>query len=127
MAKIKVDPSKRGIRIYTISATTDGDGDYSTTLDIYGEILGIWLDIGDLSTPDIDISDTTTGELALTVDAVATDTMYHTRVLATTNAAGALTVTGNTYQNYYVGNCTVAVSGAGDTKSGSIYIYVKNL
>lgn len=128
MAAIKVDPGNRGIRIYTVSLTTPGGNgeDVSKTFDIYGEILGIWLDIGNLSSPDIDISDTVTGEKCLTVDAVGSDTMWHPKILCTTNAAGALTATGNTLQNYYIGKCTVAITGAGEEKTGVIYIYVKN-
>ncbi|MDP8238349.1 MAG: hypothetical protein P9X24_04610 [Candidatus Hatepunaea meridiana] len=123
---ITVDPSTRGIRVYTLSLTSAVGGAVSTTLDLYGEIMGIWLDIGTLSSPDIDISDTTSGELCLTVDAVGSDTMWHPKILCTNNAAGALTATGNTLQNYYIGNCTVAITGAGDNNTGEIYIYVKN-
>ncbi|MDP8238350.1 MAG: hypothetical protein P9X24_04615 [Candidatus Hatepunaea meridiana] len=123
---ITVDPNTRGIRIYTVSLTTDGTEAASATLDVYGDVVGVWLDKGDLSTPDVDISDTLTGELVVTVNGVVGDTMWHTKVLATSNAAGALTNTGNIYENYYVQNMTVAVSGAGDAKTGVFYIYVKN-
>ena len=123
---VKRSESIGGAKVKKLAITTDGStGAADGTVDIYGEILGVWVDKDDLSTPDVDLSDTVTGELFLTVNGVASDTMYHPKVLATTNAAAALTVTGNTYVNYFIGNCTIAITGAGNTKSGSIYIYYR--
>jgi hypothetical protein len=108
---------------------TASNGTFSAVVRTPGEILGIFLDLGDLSTPDLDVTDTLTAESLLSVDGVASDTVYKPRDLAQTAAGADLAAAAgppavdNVYTPFVCyGTLTVAVTGAGANKHGDVYI-----
>lgn len=116
---------------YRLSGTTDSSGDAVVTSNnaVRGKIHSIICDISALdagadttiTTPDEVVSQT-----ILNLTDTGTDTIVRPKVLATDNAEGALTATGNTYTEYVVfSRLTATVAQGGDTKAFTIDVYVE--
>jgi hypothetical protein len=119
---VDVDKHKKVIK-HTVTVITSAGGAFSQTIAVFGTIEKVWLDLGTLSTPDIDITDATTGETILSYDGAASDTLdYPMRVADGTD--GATLTVDKIYTKISADRITVAVSGGGDTLSGIIYIWV---
>ena len=107
---------------------TNGSGAFSQTFTAPGLVRAVGIVIGDLSTPDVAITDAATGDNILTVAGVAADTRYQPKVIATDPAdGGALDTAGDVaYESpACLGSMTVAVTGAGITKTGTLYLLME--
>jgi len=118
------------VNVKTIGITTNAAGAFDQNFRLTGQVVAIAIDTGDLSTPDITLSDLATGTTVLAVTGLAADAVYHPKRLAQLNTTGADIVAAagppavdNVYDSPVVlGTLRVLVAGAGDTKSGTIRI-----
>lgn len=103
-----------------LTITTDSGGDFTATLSVRGAaaLRCVEFDIGDLSTPDIDITDEPSGTVVLSVDAVAASARYVPTILGTDDAGAD--VVGAALPFPIMGQIEVVIAGGGDTKSGSM-------
>jgi hypothetical protein len=91
---------------------TAADGSFSWERSFKGTIRALELQIGDLSTPDIDVTDDTYSLSFLSVNGVAADTVYFPSEFLMKGAAPATCM----------GVLKVVVTGGGDTKRGRLNI-----
>lgn len=117
------------MNVRRVPITTAADGSASKTVRCPGEIEGILVVLGDLSTPDIAISDHLSAKSVLSVSGLAATTAYRPRALAQTTAGANIAaaagppVVNNVYAPVVCyGELDIAITGGGDTKSGTIYI-----
>lgn len=112
--------------VKTISIRTDGAGAYAWERAFTGTIRAISLEIGDLSTPDFDVTDEDHSLTLISVNGVAADTVYYpsTFLEAADGTTAALVGTAMKGATAFpvIGTLKVAVSGAGDTKTGKVRI-----
>lgn len=110
----------------TVFIRTAADGSYSWQRLFRGTIAAIEFQIGDLSTPDIDVTDETYAQTFLSVNGVAADTTYYPNTFreAADGTSAALAGTGVKVGAPAVcmGELKVAITGGGDTKSGKVII-----
>jgi hypothetical protein len=109
----------------TIFVRTDETGAYTWERNFQAEILAIEVQVGDLSTPDIDITDDTYSQTFLSVNGVAADTVYYPSTLLDASTGSDLEVdTGVKSGGHAVcmGVLKVEVTGGGDTKKGRIVV-----
>lgn len=105
-------------RIRTIHVLTDGTGAFSQDIAYRGQLIAVQVATGDLSTPDLDITDEPSGTNLLSVNAIAEDTTYYPMVASSDITDGTA---GDGWQAPAVfGRLTVAVTGGGNAKSGTI-------
>jgi hypothetical protein len=106
----------------SVTLTTDGTGAASRTLSVRGAAVlrCIDLDLGDLSTPDIDITDEPSGTVVLSVNGVAADTRYVPTILGTDNAGA--NVVGAALPFVVMGALQIEITGGGATKTGYLAI-----
>lgn len=102
-----------------VTLTTDASGDASTTISVRGAavVRCIDFDIGDLSTPDIDITDEPSGTVLLSADAVSASARYVPTILGTDNAGANVAGAGMAFP--IMGGLQVVIAGGGDTKTGT--------
>lgn len=112
--------------IKTVFIRTDESGDFSWERSFTGTIRAIEFQVGDLSTPDIDITDDTYSLSFLSVNGVAVDTVYFpsTFLMAADGTTAALVGTAmkGAAPATCLGVLKVVVSGGGDTKRGRVRI-----
>lgn len=114
--------------VKSISIRTDGSGAYTYTRAFKGQILGIELEIGDLSTPDIDVTDSAHTKTFLSVDGVAASTTWNLGAALLSSAGVAVDADPDTAAvgafapPICMGTLVVAVTGAGASKRGKINI-----
>jgi hypothetical protein len=110
----------------SVFVRTDASGDFSWERSFKGTIRAIEFQIGDLSTPDIDVTDDTYSLSLLSVNGVSASTVYYpstfleaadgtTAALVGTAMKGATTAT-------VMGVLKIVVAGGGDTKRGRVNI-----
>ena len=119
------------IRDIKFAITTDGDGDYdiTSTASVNGEVVGIDVTDTDLAaTADITVSNTSRpGGTALTILTLTDHTtdnhlpVLHQGVGNTGSGLGA----SNYVRPYVNGYLRVVVAQGGDTKTGTVVVYVK--
>ncbi len=112
--------------VKTISIRTAADGSYTYTRQFSGTIRAIEIQIGDLSTPDIAITDDTYSINILTLTGVAASATHRPSAFleaadGTTAALVGTAMKGATAISI-MGVLKIAVTGAGDTKRGTIRI-----
>lgn len=116
---------------YRLKGTTDVSGDAVVTTNnaVRGKIHSIICNISALdagadttiTTPDDVVTQT-----ILNLSNTGTDVVIRPKVLATDNAGGALTATGNTFTQYSVmSRLTATVAQGGNTKAFTIDVYVE--
>lgn len=117
------------MNVRRVRITTDGDGAATEDVRVPGEILGIFVDIGDLSTPDVLITDVLSGKTILTLTGLNASTAYRPNALAQTTAGADIAAAAGppVVNNHYLpvicyGAARIALSGAGTTKTGTVYI-----
>lgn len=115
--------------VKTIFIRTASDGSFTFTRDFKGVIHAIELIKGDLSTPDIDVTDDKYSKSFLSVDGVAADAVYYPSSPQMAAAGTALDVSdesgvvvGSYGPAICMGTLKVVVTGAGDTKKGTLKI-----
>lgn len=114
--------------VKTINIRTAANGSYTYTRAFKGQILGVELELGDLSTPDIDITDSAHTKTFLSVDGVAASTVWNlgAALLASTGSAidadPDTAAVGAFAPPICMGTLVVAVTGAGASKRGKIHI-----
>ena len=109
----------------TIFVRTDGSGAFSWERNFQHVILGIEVQVGDLSTPDIDITDDTYSQTFLSVNGVASDTAYYPATKLQNSGGTDLDIgTGLDAAGPAVcmGVLKVVVAGGGDTKKGRLVV-----
>lgn len=109
---------------------TDGSGNFSVNLsNLTGRVAAIAVDIGDLSTPDIAVTDLVTGDAILSVAGVAADTRYQPKIIASDPADGsALDTAGDVAftEPVLIRGAGIAVSGAGAARTGVLYLVLES-
>lgn len=117
------------MNIRKITLTTDAAGALDTVANVTGEIISVGLLIGDLSTPDLTLTDKLTAKSIVTKAGIAADVHYHPRVLAQHSdatdvaaAAGPPVLNENYVPVTVFGKLRIQLSGAGDTKTGTLLI-----
>lgn len=112
--------------VRTIHVKTASDGSFTYERVLRGVIDAIEVLVGDLSTPDIDITDDTYSKSFLSVDGVSADTVYYPSefLMAADATTAALVGTGmkGASAAVCVGTLKVVVAGGGDTKKGEIRV-----
>ena len=114
--------------VKTIFLRTDASGDYTYERNFKGRIYALEFVVGDLSTPDIDVTDDTYSKTFLSVDGVSSDTVYPIGTALVTSAGAAVDAlsTGDTVGVYGPAICMgvlkVVISGGGDTKKGRLNV-----
>lgn len=117
------------MNVKQIGIVTDTNGDFVTDVHIQGEVLAVALVIGDLSTPDVTITDLLTSEAVFAKTGISASDTWHPRRLLQSAAgvdlaaAAGPPVIANEYGPVVVFNhAHVVVAGAGSIKSGTLYI-----
>lgn len=117
------------MNVKQIGIVTDTNGDFTTTVKIQGAVVAIALDIGDLSTPDVTVTDALTSEAVFAKTAIATSDTWHPRRLLQSSAGVDLAAAaGPPVLNDQYGpvvvfrNASIVVAGGGSIKSGTLYI-----
>lgn len=110
----------------TFNITTDETGAWQAQYSVRGQLLAVFVELGDggtaLSTPDIAITDEPSGDNLLTVAGVASDGKYYPQVITNDPADGTA---GDDYTSPGIfGKVQVAVAGGGDTKSGKVHLLI---
>jgi len=112
--------------VKTISIRTAADGSYSWERVFRGTIRAIEFQVGDLSTPDIDITDEDHTLTLLSVNGVAADTVYYPSTFLEASDGTSAALVGTAMKGAtafpFIGTLKVAVSGGGDTKTGKVVI-----
>lgn len=110
--------------VRTVTIRTAADGSFTNSRVLRGIIRAITVELGTLSTPDIDVTDDTYSQTFLSVNGVAADTTYYpsTFLQAADGTDAALVGTGvkGAGPAVCMGALKVVVTGAGDTKVGHI-------
>lgn len=105
-----------GIR--RIAVTTDPSGDFSASFHVYGTLHGVMVEKGDLSTPDVTISDDIRGVELLAVTGLAADAFY--QLSSQLQGDDGADLTGAFGPPAIMGSLVVEVAGGGNAKSGTI-------
>ena len=108
-------------RVIHLKLKTDGSGDAVAQTNFYGELLAVDVAIGDMTTPDIDITEEPAGTSVLSVTGLAADTRYLPAAESADTDGSAL---GSYAHPVILGKLQVAVSGGGATKSGTVRLLV---
>jgi len=112
--------------VKTISIRTAADGSYSWERAFRGTIRAIELQIGDLSTPDFDVTDEDHTLTLISVNGVAATTVYYPSTFLEAADGTSAALVGTAMKGAtafpFIGTLKVAVTGAGDTKSGKVII-----
>lgn len=103
-----------------ISIETDGSGDFTWERRLVGVVEALAFDTGDLSTPDLTVTDGVFLTDILDVTAVAADTVYRPVGPVVDNDGVAIA---DVYQPYAVmGSLKVVISGGGASKTGTLKV-----
>ena len=112
--------------VRTIAIRTAADGTFTYERSFRGEIRALELQIGDLSTPDIDVTDDTYSKTLLSVNGVAADTVWlpsdFLQAADATTAALVGTAMKGATSAVVMGVLKVAITGGGDTKRGRLIV-----
>ncbi len=109
------------MNVKTIRITTDAAGAFDQNFHLSGQIVGISLDVGDLSTPDLTLSDLDTAEVIYAKTAIAADLVAQPRRLVQLNTTGADIAA--TYDAPVVmRTLRVLVAGGGNTLTGTLRV-----
>lgn len=111
--------------IKTIFIRTDTNGDYTWEREFQGVIHAIEVEVGDLSTPDIDLTDDTYSVTFLSVNGLAADAVYYPGEFlqgpdGTDLAAGTSIKAGTS--SVCMGVLKLVVAGGGSVKRGRVTI-----
>lgn len=109
-----------GIR--RIAVTTDPSGDFSATFHAYGTLHGVNIELGDLSTPDVTISDANREVELLAVTGLAASAFY--QLSSQMQGDDGEDLTGAFGAPVITGSLLVEVAGGGATKSGTITLLI---
>lgn len=102
--------------------TTNSSGAITKSVGVRGQLVAVKFDAGDLSTPDLDITDEPDGTNLLSINSAATAIYY----LQAQTADPADGTAGDTYVSPVVfGHVEVAITGGGDTKTGYVWLFFK--
>ncbi len=117
------------MNVRRVNVTTDASGDFVAIVRTPGEILGVALVLGDLSTPDLDVDDTLTGTSILSVTGEAATIAWRPLTLeqdasgVDIAAAAGPPLINNVYAPVICyGTVTITIAGAGNVTSGVVYI-----
>jgi hypothetical protein len=106
----------------TVYVSTDVDGDFEWTRPMFGVVLGIALELGTLTTPDIAITDDTYERDLLVLTGATTDAVYQPSMVLT-DSDGADTAT--LAPAVVMGSLKVVVAGGGSLKTGRIHLLLE--
>jgi len=109
------------VNIKHISLPVDAAGALAVNVRLSGQIVAVFLDKGTLDTPDVSITDLTTGDTVLIAAGVAADKVFMPRRLVQGAADGADIAV--TYDAPVVlSTARVVIAGAGNKTLGDLYI-----
>ena len=112
--------------VKVVNIRTAADGSFSWEREFQGTIRAIEFLIGDLSTPDIDVTDETYSQTFLSVNGVAANTTYYPNTFLTAADGTTAALIGTGMKGAAPATCMgvlkVAISGGGDTKRGRVNI-----
>lgn len=101
-----------------VTLETDADGEFTYERRLAAVVKGIAIDVGDLETPDIAISDGVWDTEILTVTGLAADTIYYPRVAAVDTDGVAIA---DTYAEPVIfGSLKIEITGGGANKTGTL-------
>lgn len=107
----------------SVPLTTASDGTAARDVRMGScQLLAVKVELGDLSTPDITLTDEPTGTELLAVTGVAADTLY--TLAAAVQGSDGEDVSGAYAPPMVLGRIHVAVAGGGDTKTGRLVLVV---
>jgi hypothetical protein len=104
----------------SVPIVTAAGGTFSATVRGVTILRRIDLELGTLSTPDIDITDEDSGVVVLSVNGVNADTQYFPTILGTDDAGAD--VTGAALPFPVMGRLQIEVTGGGNVTSGRLLI-----
>lgn len=104
--------------IKTVVVETDADGAFTYERRLAGIVKAVAVDVGTLTTPDIDITDGVWGTVILSVNALAADAVYQPVVAAVGTDGVAIA---DVYASPAIfGNLKIVVTGGGASFTGTI-------
>lgn len=107
---------------------TSSGGAFSISVTLPGKVQAIGLAIGTLSTPDVAITDSLTGAAIFSKAGIASSGRWQPKVVANGTDGAALSTAGDVA--YDAPAClqtlAIAVTGGGDTKTGTLYVQVES-
>jgi hypothetical protein len=107
----------------SVPLTTDSGGAASRDVRMGScQLLAVKVEVGDLSTPDITLTDEPSGNELLAVTGVASDTVY--TLAAAVQGSDGDDVSGAYAPPMVLGRIHVAVAGGGNTKTGRLVLVV---
>jgi hypothetical protein len=114
------------LSVRTITIRTAADGSFTYERSFRGTIRALELQLGDLSTPDIDVTDDTYSKSFLSVNGVAADTVYFPSEFLEAADGTSAALVGTAMKGATAAVCMgvlkVAVTGGGDTKRGRLVV-----
>jgi len=119
-----VRSNQYGVKRIDVAMTTNATGIAEEDLNINGEILKIHVVNGSFnSSTTINVSDTLTNELILSLSSVTGKETYYPKQIGTNYGGSSLINTSNTYTGFVANKILVHVSGAGNATSGNISVW----
>jgi hypothetical protein len=109
--------------IKRIPVTTATDGSFAQNIHVTGQVAAVFVDIGNLSTPDITLTDLLTGKVVLAKAGLAASDLFQTKAVVQKAADGTDLTAVDAVPVF--GTLHVAVAGGGDKVSGTIYVMVR--
>lgn len=109
--------------IKRVPVTTLADGSFSQDIHVTGQVEAVFVSLGNLSTPDISITDLMTAKVVLAKTGLATSKLYQTKTVVQKASDG--TNLSDLDDVPVFGHLNVAIAGGGDKASGTIYIMVR--
>jgi hypothetical protein len=109
------------IAVKSVPLVTDGSGDAQATVRAGGIVLQrIDVEIGTMTTPDVDITEEDAGTVILSVNALAADATYYPTFEGTDSTGAA--VTGSAVPVVVRDRIQIVVASGGASKSGRVVL-----
>lgn len=109
-------------KLWRLTMKTDSGGDAVAVAPLVGRLVAVDVDLGDLSTPDIDVTDEPAGTSLLSVNGVAADTRYHLATKMQDSTGGDADSDGGDVFTAptVLGQVKVVIAGGGANKTGTV-------
>ena len=107
---------------------TSSGGAFSIDVNLPGKVQAVGLAIGNLSTPDVAITDLLTGAGIFAKTGIAASGRWQPKIVAQGTDGDDLDTGGDVAYDAPTcfGNLHIVVAGGGDTKSGTLYVQVES-
>jgi hypothetical protein len=105
-------------KLWTLRMSTDGNGDAEASRPLIGRLLAVDVDLGDLVTPDITITDEPAGTTLLAVSSPSDGDRFRPTVVAQDDSGAD--IVGSYVPAEVLGSVKVVIASGGANKTGTI-------